>query len=142
MSSNCTGTLVCEIGNVAPSANTRDERPKLNCTYFNPNNERDATDAVESTGTRPSAVFNRNVNCAPDCPSANRIGLISDTIPTRRPPSITSLPGTNAAPFARSTFNSRVGTNGNPPFALYAKNTATIATNTVTAPIRTGFANA
>ena len=43
---------------------------------------------------------------------------IADTSPIRNPPSRTSLPTTRFEPSAISTFSSRVGTNGNPSFAL------------------------
>ncbi len=65
MSSNCTGTLVREIPNVPPSANTRDEDPFWISTNFNPNTDRGRIVAVESTGTLPFALSNFNVNSAP-----------------------------------------------------------------------------
>ena len=54
-------------------------------------------------------------------------------------PSRTSLPTVRSAPLAMSTLSSRVGTNGRPRLALYARNTAISSTSTVTAPIRTGL---
>src|SRR5438105_7575514 len=142
MSSNCTGTSVRDTCIVPPSGNTLLDLPRFNSKYLSPNTDRGLIVAVESTGTRPLDRLSFNVTSAPTRPSGSTTGRESDTNPTRNAPSSTSLPETNAAPLAKSTFNSRVGTNGNPLFALYARNTATIAINTVTAPINTGFANA
>src|SRR5947209_19545517 len=60
--------------------------------------------------------------------------------PTRNPPTRTSLPGTMSAPDGSCADKLYVGTNGNPLFALYARNTATNTTNVVTAPTNTGLA--
>src|SRR6185312_15065258 len=64
---------------------------------------------------------------------------MSVTTPTREPPERTSLPLTRFAPLETRTLTVVVGTNGRPLLALYARNTATVATSTVTAPIRIGL---
>ena len=45
-------------------------------------------------------------------------GSIFVTIPTRKPPSRTSLPSIRFEPSPMSTFSSRVGTNGRPRLEL------------------------
>ncbi len=52
----------------------------------------------------------------------------------------TSLPGTSLNASGSSAEMLYEGTNGRPEFALYARNTATIVTSTVTAPTMVGLA--
>ena len=55
MSSNCTGTFVCVIGSVPPSAITSCDVPLCRSTYLEPSTDEGRIDAVEFTGTRPWA---------------------------------------------------------------------------------------
>src|SRR4051812_45238236 len=58
----------------------------------------------------------------------------------RNPPARTSSPLMRFDALGSCALRSYVGTNGRPLFALYARNTLTVATRIVTAPTRTGLA--
>ena len=50
---------------VAPSASSRDERPRTSSTYFSPSAERGRILIVESSGTGVADVSSCSVSCAP-----------------------------------------------------------------------------
>ena len=52
-SSNWTGTLVCDSGSVAPSANIRLEVPLCRSRYLSPSTDRGWIETLESIGTSP-----------------------------------------------------------------------------------------
>src|SRR5437899_2956892 len=101
MSSNWTGTWVCESCITPPSGNTLAERPRLMSMYLRPSAERGRIVAVESTGILPWVVFRFRTACAPapvavltgepepaipSDPSAPEIVLPTSTGPCEPPP--------------------------------------------------------
>ncbi len=118
-SSNSTGLGVAFLSASVPSSGSPlEELPGVSSTYFRPIVERGRTITVESTGSGLTSVSSFTWSLAVTLPSLYACGSILSMIPTRSPPTRTSLPVTRFDAFGSSSQMLYVGTNGRPLFAL------------------------
>ena len=92
--------------------------PRVSWTYFRPSADRGRIFTRVSAGSGLTTVSSFRHSTAMTSPLGCVCGSMQETVPTRVPPTRTSLPFTSPAAFGTSTLRSYVGTNGRPEFAL------------------------
>ena len=100
-SSNSTGSPAFASGIVSPGANVDSAAPGVSSTYFRPSAERGRTSTWVSVASGSTTLSRLMSMTATErvSPSSDTVrGVISSTVPTRKPPTRTSLPDHQVRP--------------------------------------------